>query len=156
MSFCLKAYKMKQLIFSTSGTYVGLILRLAAGAIMLPHGAQKMLGSFGGYGFSGTMQYFTKTMGLPWLVGFLVIVTEFIGALCLLFGFATKLWAIAFIAVMTGAIITTSYSNGFFMNWFGNQQGEGFEYHLLMIAICISLLLTGCGRFGIDNLLQAI
>jgi putative oxidoreductase len=147
---------MKQLIFSTDGSYVGVILRLAAGAIMLPHGAQKMLGSFGGYGFNATMQYFTKTMGLPWLVGFLVIVIEFVGALALVLGFATKLWAIAFIAVMMGAIFTTSYSNGFFMNWFGNQQGEGFEYHLLMIAICIGILVTGCGRFGIDNILQPI
>jgi putative oxidoreductase len=145
---------MKQLIFSTDGSYVGMVLRLAAGAIMLPHGAQKMLGLLGGHGFNATMQYFTKTMGLPWLISFLVIVIEFVGALGLIVGFATRIWAIALIAVMIGAIITTSYSNGFFMNWFGHQQGEGFEYHLLVVAICIGVVLTGSGKFGIDHLLQ--
>lgn len=145
---------MKALLFSTDGSYVGLLLRLAAGCIMLPHGAQKMLGLFGGYGFQATMQYFTKTMGLPWLVGFLVIVTEFAGALCLVFGLATKLWALLFIAIMAGAIVTTNYQHGFFMNWFGTQQGEGFEYHLLMIALCAALLITGGGRYAVDSVLQ--
>lgn len=145
---------MKQLIFSTDNSYVGLLLRVAAGAIMLPHGAQKVMGAFGGYGYSATMQYFTKTMGLPWLISFLVIMIEFAGAICLLGGFLTRIWAIAFIAVMLGAIITTAYPNGLFMNWTGSQKGEGFEYHLLMISICMGLLITGSGKFGLDAYLQ--
>lgn len=146
---------MKQLFFFTDNSYVGLILRIAAGGIMLPHGAQKLLGLYGGYGYTASMQYFTETMGLPKLISFLVIMIEFAGAICLIAGFATRLWAIAFIAVMLGAIITTAYSNGLFMNWTGNQKGEGFEYHLLMIAVCFGLILTGSGRLGLDELLQS-
>lgn len=143
---------MKQLIFSTDNSYVGLILRVAAGGIMLPHGAQKALGLFGGYGYKATMQYFTGTMKLPLIISFLVILIEFAGAICLIGGFLTRIWAIAFMAVMFGAILTTAYPNGLFMNWTGSQKGEGFEYHLLMISICLGLILTGSGKFGVDNL----
>lgn len=148
----LESIQMKQLIFSSDGSYLGLLLRVTAGAIMLPHGAQKMIGLFGGYGFKPTMDYFTQTMGLPWIISFLVIIIEFAGALSLIFGFASKIWALAFIAVMIGAIMTTSYKNGFFMNWFGNQSGEGYEFHLLMIAICIGVVITGSGKYALDNM----
>src|SRR5919202_2817140 len=137
---------MKQLIFYTTNDWLGFLLRLTMGLIMLPHGAQKMLGAFGGYGFNATMTFFTQTMKLPWLIAFLVIIIEFGGAIGLLLGFASKVWAIGLIVVMIGAISTTSGQNGFFMNWFGNQTGEGFEYHLLVIGICLAILLTGSGK----------
>lgn len=144
---------MKQFLFSTGNSWAGLILRISLGLIMLPHGAQKMLGLFGGYGFKTTLAYLVNTMKLPVSISSLVIIIEFFGSLFLIAGLGTKICALLFIAIMIGAIITTNYNNGFFMNWFGNQKGEGFEYHLLVIAICIAILLTGCGKYAVDNLL---
>lgn len=144
---------MKQLLFSTTPDWAGFILRITLGAIMLPHGAQKLLGYFGGYGFSATMTFFTGSMKLPWIVAFLVIFIEFFGAAALLAGFAGRLWALGFLVIMIGAIFTTNFKNGFFMNWFGGQAGEGYEYHLLVAGICVAILFMGSGRYSIDSLL---
>lgn len=144
---------MKQLLFSTDNSYAGLLLRLSLGLIMFPHGAQKLVGWFGGYGFKNTMDYFIHTMKLSWPIAFLIIMIEFFAPVFLVFGFATKLSAILLAVIMVGAIITTNYQHGFFMNWFGNQNGEGFEYHLLVIAICLALLFSGSGKFSIDALI---
>jgi putative oxidoreductase len=121
---------------------------------MFPHGAQKFFAWFGGYGFSATMDFFTKSMKLPWIISVLVILIELFGALGLMIGFASKVWALALMAIMIGAIYTTNIQNGFFMNWFGNQSGEGYEYHLLAIGICIAIMLTGSGKYSVDNLIQ--
>ena len=144
---------MKQIIFSTENNWIGLILRLVLGIIMLPHGAQKLFGLFGGYGFTGTMKYFTETIKLPFIIAFLVIGIEFFCSIALIAGFGSRVCAILFIVIMTGAILTINYPNGFFMNWFGNQKGEGYEYHLLIIGICIALLVTGSGKYSIDGLI---
>lgn len=128
-----------------------MIVRLTLGAVMLPHGLQKTLGWHGGYGFSGTMGFFTGTLSLPWIVAFLVIVTESIGAVSLLIGFATRVWAAALIAVMLGAISMAHAGNGFFMNWYGTQNGEGFEYHLLVIGMALALVVSGAGKFSVDR-----
>ena len=143
---------MKELIIQTTDHWVGLVLRLTAGIIMLPHGLQKLMGLFGGYGFSDTVEYFTKTMKLPWIIAVAVILIESIGALLMIAGALTRLWAMAFIAVMLGAIISTNAKNGLFMNWYGTQSGEGYEYHLLMIGICAALLLVGSGKFSVDRI----
>lgn len=140
-------------LFQTSNDWAGFLLRVAAGLVLFPHGAQKMLGWFGGYGFSGTMGFFTGTMKLPWIIGFLVIVIEFIGSLSILAGFAVRLWAAAGIALMLGILYTSHLENGFFMNWFGNQKGEGYEFHLLFIGIFLALLANGAGKFALDALL---
>lgn len=145
---------MKQLIFSSDYSWAGLILRLVTGLIMLPHGLQKMFGLFGGYGFTGTMNYFTGTMKLPWILSFLVITLEVFCSAGLILGLGTRICALFLIIIMAGAIVTTNYRNGFFMNWFGNQAGEGFEYHLLFIGICIGILLTGGGKLAVDNLVH--
>src|SRR5207253_11044416 len=100
---------------------------------MFPHGTQKLLGWYGGVGLDGTMGFFTQKMGLPWSVAFLVIIGEFFGSFGLLAGFLTRFTAASFIIIMLGAITTTHLPYGFFMNWSGRQQGEGFEYHLLVI-----------------------
>lgn len=142
---------MKQLIFSTTGDWAGFILRVVLGAIMLPHGAQKLLGWFGGYGFTQTMRFFTDSLKLPWLVGFAVIAIEFFGAAALIVGFASRLWAFAFLLIMIGAVATTNFRHGLFMNWFNTQQGEGYEYHLLVIGICFVILLVGSGRYAVDS-----
>ena len=119
---------MRQL-FQTDDSWAGLILRLTLGLVMLPHGAQKLLGWYGGFGFSGTMGFFTETMHLPWIVAFLVIIGESFGSVALLLGLLTRFTAASFIVIMLGAITTSHLPNGFFMNWFGKQQGEGYEYH---------------------------
>lgn len=145
---------MKNKIFSTNNDWSGLITRLTVGIILFPHGAQKMLGIFGGYGFSGTMSYFTDTLHLPWIIGFLVIFLEFVGAIGLILGFASRIWASSLIVLMIGIILNSHVDNGFFMNWFGNQKGEGFEYHLLVIGLCASILVSGSGLLSIDRLIE--
>ena len=120
---------------------------------MLPHGAQKLFGWFGGYGFDGTMGFFTQQMGLPWLVAFLVIIGESLGSAALVAGLLTRFTAASFIAIMIGAITLVHGPNGFFMNWFGQQQGEGFEYHLLVIAMSAALVIVGGGKWALDGVI---
>jgi putative oxidoreductase len=127
-----------------------LIVRLTLGIVMFPHGAQKLLGWFGGGGFAGTMQGMTG-MGLPAVVVFLVILAEFFGSLSLITGVLGRLGAFGILCVMVGAVVTVHLPNGFFMNWMGNQKGEGFEYHLLAIGMAIAILIKGSGAFSVDR-----
>jgi putative oxidoreductase len=129
--------------------------RALLGAVMLPHGAQKLLGWFGGYGFSGTIDYFSGTLHIPSALGFLVIMSEAFGSLGLLLGLGTRLAAFGSAATMIGAVLTTHLPVGFFMNWFGNQPGEGFEYHLLALALALPLVVRGGGAFALDRKLLA-
>lgn len=142
---------MKNKIFNTNNDLTGLIIRLTLGLILFPHGAQKMLGMFGGYGFSGTMNFITGTLHLPWLIGFFVIIIEFIGALSVIVGFASRIWSVLTILLFTGIILTSHLDNGFFMNWFGNQKGEGYEYHLLIIGLSLALFVNGSGKYSVDE-----
>ena len=129
--------------------------RALLGAVMLPHGAQKLLGWCGGYGFSGTMAYFTGVLHIPSALAFLVIASEAFGSLGLVLGLGTRLAAFGSVATMIGALLTTHLQAGFFMNWFGNQSGEGFEYHLLAIALALPLVVRGGGAFALDSSLLA-
>ena len=140
----------------TSDGFSYLIPRIMLGCVFFPHGAQKLLGWFGGFGFTNTMSYFTNTAGLPWIVAFLVILAESLGSLCLIIGFLTRLCSLGLICVMTGAIITVHWANGFFMNWFGKQAGEGFEFHLLVIGICIPMLIYGGGKYSVDGFIHKL
>src|SRR5215211_9453300 len=144
---------MKATIFYTNNSWSPTILRLLLGLVLLGHGAQKLLGWFSGYGFDGTMGFFTGTIGLPWIIGFLVIVIEFFGSLSLLLGFATRLWSFSMVILFIGIIYTSHIQYGFFMNWFGNQKGEGYEFFLLAIAISTSLVFTGGGKFSLDGMI---
>jgi putative oxidoreductase len=141
-------------IFQTTESKSATILRIVLGIILFPHGAQKMLGWFGGYGFNGTMGFLTGASGLPWIIAFLVIAIEFFGAIALVFGFATRIVAAGIISLFTGIIYTSHLQNGFFMNWAGNLKGEGYEYHLLVIGIAIALLVSGAGKWSVDYALQ--
>jgi putative oxidoreductase len=125
--------------------------RLLLALVMFPHGAQKLLGWFGGYGFDGTMSFFTDSMHLPAPIAFLVIIGEFFGPLLLALGLGTRLAAFAISAIMLGAILTTHLQVGFFMNWFGSQQGEGYEFHLLALALSTALMIWGGGRHALDS-----
>ena len=139
-------------IFKTNCDLTGLITRLTLGIVLFPHGAQKMLGLFGGYGFSGTMNYFTSTLHLPWIIGFLVILIEFFGSISFILGFASRIWSVFAIILFLGIIFTAQIDNGFFMNWFNDpKKGEGYEYHLLIIGLCLATLVNGSGRFSIDG-----
>lgn len=138
-------------LFQTDNGWTGLILRLTLGLVMFPHGAQKLLGWFGGFGFDGTMGFFTQKMGLPWLIVLLIIIGESFGSVALLAGFLTRFTAASLAVIMLGAIALVHLPNGFFMNWFGQQQGEGYEYHLLVIGIAAALLVTGGGKWSVDR-----
>jgi putative oxidoreductase len=141
-------------LFQTTDAPSLLILRLALGGVMLPHGLQKLLGWFGGFGFAGTMGFFTEKMGIPAVLAFLVILAESFGSLGLIVGFLTRIAAFGIAWVMVGAIFLVHVRHGFFMNWFGQQAGEGFEYHLLVIGMCMALLLSGGGKWSVDRLIE--
>ena len=137
----------------TDDSVTALIARVALGLVMFPHGAQKAFGWFGGFGFEGTMGFLTGQMGLPWIVAFLVIAIETVGALLLIVGALGRLAALGIAAVMTGAVVTSHLGNGFFMNWSGQQAGEGFEYHLLAIAMALAIVWRGSGAASLDRAL---
>ena len=134
---------------------VGPILRVALAVAIWPHGAQKLLGWFGGPGFEGTMAQLTGFFGLPEPIAFLVIVIEFFGPIALVLGFLSRLAAAGVAAVMLGAVVTAHWGNGFFMNWTGGQAGEGFEYHVLAIAIAVAVMVAGSGALSIDRRLSS-
>jgi putative oxidoreductase len=140
-------------LMATSNDVALTALRLVLGVVFFAHGAQKMLGWFGGYGFQGTMGFF-EHMGMPAPVAFLVICTEFFGGLGLIVGLLTRIAALGIGVEMIGAIFIVHLPNGFFMNWSGTQKGEGFEYHLLAIAMAATLLLRGAGAFSADRALS--
>ncbi len=137
--------------FQTDDSWTGLILRLTLGLVIFPHGAQKLLGWYGGFGFDGTLGFFTEKMGIPWLIAFLIIMGESFGSLGLLVGFLTRFSAASIGVIMLGAITLVHWPNGFFMNWFGKQAGEGYEYHLLVLGIGIALTVIGAGRWSVDQ-----
>jgi putative oxidoreductase len=143
---------MKKLM-STGNDVAFTILRVVLGVVFLAHGSQKMLGLFGGYGFHASMGFFTH-MGMPAPLAFLIICTEFFGGLGLIFGLLTRIAALGVSGLMIGAIFMVHLPNGFFMNWMGNQKGEGIEYHLLALAVAAALLLRGAGAFSLDRALS--
>jgi putative oxidoreductase len=126
-----------------------LLVRLALGIVMFPHGAQKLLGWFDGHGFAATMQGLGQM--LPSAIVFLVIVIEFFGALGLILGFLGRVAALGVLAVMLGALFMVHLPHGFFMNWTGQQAGEGFEYHILASAMALAILIKGSGSLSVDR-----
>ena len=138
-------------LFDTDDNMATAILRLVLGVVFFAHGAQKMLGWFGGFGFSGTMGFFTSTMHIPAPFAFLAIAAEFFGGLGLILGFLTRIAAFGIAVNMAVAIATVHSAFGFFMNWNGTQKGEGFEFHLLVLAITAFLMIRGAGAFSIDR-----
>lgn len=142
-------------LLHTESSWAPTVLRIALAVVLFPHGAQKLLGWFGGYGFKGTMGYFTGHAGLPWLVGFAAIMIEFFAPLFLLAGFATRLSALAIFGLFVGIIFVAHWKVGFWMNWNGQLAAgqEGFEYHLLVLGMAAALILAGGGKFAVDGLL---
>jgi putative oxidoreductase len=138
-------------LVSTSNDFVLTVVRLVLGVTFFMHGAQKMLGWFGGYGFHATMGVFTQHVGIPAPLALLAICAEFFGGLGLLVGLLSRVAALGIMVNMLVAIATVHHVNGFFMNWTGQQKGEGFEYHLLAIALAIVVVIKGSGAVSIDR-----
>jgi putative oxidoreductase len=141
-------------LINTTDDSVITILRLVAGVVFFAHGAQKTLGWFGGYGFSGTMGFFTNAMHIPAPFAFLAICAEFLGGIGLLVGLLGRVAAFGIACDMLVAVLLVHRHFGLFANWAGNQKGEGFEYHLLALAICLAIMIKGCGAFSIDRALS--
>jgi putative oxidoreductase len=139
-------------LFKTNG-FAPTLARLTLGIVFFPHGAQKMFGWFGGYGFHGTMNFFTQQAHIPAVFAFLAIMAEFLGSLGLITGFLSRIAAFGIAVNMVVAIEMVHRANGFFMNWYGNQKGEGFEYHLLVIGLALIVMIYGAGKFSIDSLI---
>lgn len=143
-----------QLLVKTNGGIPALIARLTLGLVMFPHGAQKMLGWFGGYGFTGTMGFFTGTMHIPAFFALLAILAEFAGSLGLIVGLFGRVGSFGIACNMVVAILTVHVGNGLFMNWSGTQKGEGFEYHLLAIGLALIVMIAGSGAASLDGLIS--
>jgi len=140
-------------IANTTNDYAITILRLVLGVVFFAHGAQKMLGWFGGFGFNGTMGFFTHQMGIPAPLAFLAIAAEFFGGLGLILGFLGRIAAFGIMCNMLVAVVMVHGANGLFMNWAGTQKGEGFEYHLLAIAMALVIIIKGSGALSVDRFL---
>jgi putative oxidoreductase len=142
-------------LLATSGDWTLTLLRLVLGVVFFFHGAQKALGWFGGYGFTGTMGFFTGMLHIPAPFAFLAICAEFLGGIGLIAGALGRIAAFGIATNMLVAIVMVHSHFGFFMNWSGQQKGEGFEYHLLAIAIALVLMARGSGCFSVDRALAA-
>ncbi len=144
-------------LFQTNDDVALLVLRVLLGVVFFPHGMQKLTTMFGGYGFEGTMGFFTGKLGVPAVFAFLAIMAEGLGWLGLISGLLTRVAAFGISMNMAVAVYMIHWHNGFFMNWFGAMTsegkpvGEGFEFHLLVIAIGIALMIRGGGKWSIDK-----
>lgn len=141
-------------LISTTDDFALTILRLVLGIVFFAHGSQKMLGWFGGYGFKGTMGFFTQQGHIPAPLAVLAICAEFFGGLGLIVGLLTRIAAFGITCNMVVAILTVHLPNGLFMNWAGTQKGEGYEYHLLVLAMTVAIMIKGAGALSIDRALS--
>jgi putative oxidoreductase len=141
-------------LLNTDNDFMLSMIRVVLGVVFFAHGAQKMLGWFGGDGFSGTMAFFTQQLGIPSVLAFMAIVAEFFGGLGLLVGLLSRVAACGIACNMLVAITMLHIHNGFFMDWFGTQQGEGIEYHLLALALALTVIVRGAGAYSLDRFLS--
>jgi len=138
-------------LFQTNDDWALLVLRVLLGIVFFPHGMQKLTFMFGGSGFEGTMGFFETKLGIPAFFAFLAIMAEGLGWLGLVTGLLTRVAAFGIAVNMVVAVYLLHFQNGFFMNWFGTQKGEGYEFHVLVIAIAIALMIRGGGKWSIDK-----
>jgi putative oxidoreductase len=138
-------------LMSTTDDFALTVLRLGLGVVFFAHGSQKVLGWFGGYGFSATMGFFTNGMHIPAPLAFLAICAEFLGGIGLLLGFLGRIAAFGIACDMLAAVYLVHRHVGFFINWYGNQKGEGYEYHILAIAIALAIMIKGSGALSVDR-----
>lgn len=144
---------MVQKMCATANDLTLAVVRLVLGIIFFVHGAQLTLGWFGGYGYAGSMHFFTHGMGIPAPFAFLAIMTQFLGGIGLIVGFLSRIAALCIAVDMLVAILMVHIHVGFFMNWYGMQKGEGYEYHLLVLALCLIIFVKGAGAASIDRMI---
>jgi putative oxidoreductase len=148
-----RRHVMLKKLVQTENDTATMILRVLLGVVFFPHGMQKLLGWFGGYGIGGTMGFFTGSLGIPAIFAFLAIMAEGLGCLGLLSGLLTRIAAFGITVNMVVAVFMLHLQHGFFMNWSGKQAGEGFEFHILVVAIAIALIIRGGGKWSIDRVI---
>ncbi|HTB92219.1 MAG TPA: DoxX family protein [Candidatus Sulfotelmatobacter sp.] len=141
-------------LMSTTDDFAITILRLLFGVVFFAHGAQKALGWFGGFGFAGTMGFFTQQLHVPAPFAALAILAEFLGGMGLLVGLLSRIAAFGIACNMVIAVAIIHRHYGFFANWYGLQKGEGFEFHILAFAIALFIMLKGSGALSIDRALS--
>lgn len=139
-------------LLNTDGGVAALIIRLALGIVMSAHGSMMTLGWFGGPGLMVSARQLREHAGVPVVIGIFFTLVELFAGLALVAGLLTRLAALGIAAIMLGATVIHS-SDGFFMNWFGQKSGEGYEYCLLALAMALSVIVTGAGAFSLDGLL---
>ena len=141
--------------FKSDASVSQAFLRVTLGAVLLPHGAQHALGLLGGNGFRGTLNWMTGTLGIPMPIAAMGIAVEFLGPVALILGLGSRAAALA-VALFMATAASTHAANGFFMNWFGALPAgvEGFEYHLLTIAMALTVAARGAGALSIDRWLM--
>ncbi|MBI3233073.1 MAG: DoxX family protein [Bacteroidetes bacterium] len=145
---------MKKIFETDSSNTLALIARVFLGIVVFAHGAQKMFGWFGGYGFNGTVGFLTGTASLPYIIALLVILIESFGALFLIAGFATRIASLGIIINFLGVVLSSHLSNGFYMNWYREAgKGEGLEYFILLFGLAIISLIAGGGKASVDSLI---
>ena len=141
--------------FEGKHDWAPLPLRLALGVIFFAHGAQKVLGWFGGYGWSGTMQFFTQTLHIPAPLAVIVFLAEFLGGIALILGAFTRWAALLLAGEMAIAAIQVHLPHGFFLNWANAPNvGHGIEYNVALVGATLALVVTGGGRLSLDAMLR--
>jgi len=139
-------------LIGTDTDWVVGIIRIVLGIIFFGHGAQKMLGWYGGPGLASSMRTFTEHLHLPSTLAFLVIAGELFSGIGLIVGLFSRIAALVIALTMVGAIATVHFRFGLFLNWFGTQKGHGIEYHLLAIALALVVVVKGAGALSVDRL----
>ena len=145
--------RLKQ-VLNTDNVWGPFFVRLFLGVVLFPHGMQKLLGWFGGPGFTDTMTFFIDDMAIPGIIAFLIIILESIGSIALIAGFATRIVALGYLGLVLGIIFMVHLQYGFFMNWYGDKAGEGIEYFLFWLGMSTSLVFSGGGKYSLDRLLS--
>lgn len=142
-------------LLSTNPDWIQTIVRLVLGVVFFAHGAQKLLGWFGGPGLKDTLHTMHETLGLPASLAFAAVGAEFFGGLGLIVGLLSRVAAIGIGVTMLTAIVMVNGRYGLFLNWFGDRKGHGYEYHLLAIALALVIIMRGSGAMSLDRLLAA-
>ena len=140
-------------LVGTDGDWVIAIVRIVLGVVFFAHGAQKALGWFGGTGLQSTMRVFREQLHIPAPLALLSVAAEFLGGLGLIVGFLSRIAALGIAAVMIVALIAVHGKYGFFMNWYGEKKGHGIEYHILVLALALTVMIKGAGAFSLDQIL---
>jgi putative oxidoreductase len=140
-------------LFYTNPDWIETLIRITLGVVFFAHGAQKLLGWFGGPGYKETMRTMHQFLGVPSPLAFLAIATEFFGGAALIVGLFSRVAALGIAVTMVVAIFTVHVRYGLFLNWFGDRKGHGYEYHLLVIALAAVIIARGSGALSLDRLL---